>query len=94
LQHIAGAGVVAGFIEHVAGMHRLRVGKGPAHHEIPRGCSREQAVKGRRLLRRHAVDCDQVKEPAIGPRHRAELRLAHSGGASDDTLEYRLEIGR
>ncbi len=75
-------------------MDRLRVEESLAHREIPCEWSREQAVKRRRLLGRQAVDGYKIEEPLLEPRHRAELRLAHSGRARDDGLEHRLDVGR
>jgi hypothetical protein len=89
LQYVARPGVVVGVGQDILGMHRLRVDKGAAHDERPHGCSREEAVKCRRLLRRHAVDRDQVELPVFEARHGAELRFADPGRARDDGLKYR-----
>jgi hypothetical protein len=55
--------------------------------------SREQTVIGRRLLREHVVDRDQVEQLAVEPCHRAELRFAQPGGERDYRLEYGLGVG-
>ena len=75
-------------------MHRLRIDEGATHDEMPPGRSRKKAVKGRRFLRRHVVERDEVQEPVCEPRHRAELRFAHSSCTRDDGLEDRLNVCR
>jgi hypothetical protein len=60
LEQFDRARVVVELAQHALRMRRPRVDKSSAHREVPRGRSREQAVKCRRLLRRHAVDRHQV----------------------------------
>src|SRR5205823_2628259 len=75
-------------------LHRLTVEESTAHREVAEGWPREEAAHGVRFLGRHVVDGHQVKEAAIEPRYRAELRLAEPCRAGDDGVEHRLNVGR
>jgi len=74
-------------------MHRTSIEKSAAHHEALDGGPGEQSVKRRHLVRRHVVDRDQMQQPVVEPRYRAELRLAELRGVCDDRVEHRLDIG-
>ncbi len=66
----------------------------PAHDEVARGGTREQTVKGVRLLCREIAEGHQVQQPVVEARDRAKVRLAQLGRLPYHGIEYRLHLGR
>ena len=76
LQHLAGAGVVVEFRQHVLKVHPLAVHEGPAHYEISLRRTGEQAVKGLRFAGRKVADRHKMQQSILVARDSTEMRLA------------------
>ncbi len=94
LEHLAGARIVIELRQDILEVYRATVHERPAHDEVARRDSREQAVKCVPLLRRKVVEGYEVKQPVVEARNRAKARLAQTGRICDHGLEHRLHVGR
>src|SRR5262245_63233021 len=62
------------------------------HDKVTARQSWEEGVIDCHLLRRHLVDCNEMKQPAFEHHHCTERRIAEAGRICYDRIKYRLEV--